>query len=88
MRSIPKLPSKVRYCRPRVEQLESRVVPTGGLPFTTIATGLSSAIASVVSTVGQDAGLEKVSLPILGQSLSQEAVSIQNAMIQAPSLPQ
>ncbi len=80
VRSFARRPSRRLWCRPVLEQLEGRLAPAGTNPFTTLASDLNQALTAVVAPVVQDVQQVQAVLPILGQSLAQQAATVQNTL--------
>jgi hypothetical protein len=86
VKTFVRRPIKPVWYRPALEELERRLAPAAMTPFSTLASGLGQALTSIVGTVAQDGPLiqdvkqVQAALPILGQSLAQQATSVRTAM--------
>jgi hypothetical protein len=79
-RSFARRPVRPAWYRPALEHLENRLAPAGTNPFPALASQLNSALTAGFGTVVQDVQQVQAVLPILGQSLAQQATTVQNAV--------
>jgi hypothetical protein len=80
VRSFARRPVRPAWYRPALERLENRLAPAGTNPFPALASQLNSALTAGFGTVVQDVQQVQAVLPILGQSLAQQATTVQNAV--------